>query len=310
MNVRSSLTAPGVFAAAALLALIAQPAAQAPGPTQGQARGAGGAGAGRQGGRTVATFPEQMRPAGDPAEVARGKGIYDVTCARCHGADLRGGDLGGPNLLRSQIVMNDDKGETILPVVRTGRPNTSMPNMPPMPAMDLPEPDVRAVASYLHSVTRTLSRTGVPSPGAGFGAFSRLVGDAAAGGRYFAATCASCHSVTADLRGIGSRITDVMELQNTWVAGGAAGRGGGRGGATLTVTVTQPSGQKVEGQLLHADDFVVTLVDATGSTVSIARNGKTPAVEIHDPRAAHKRLLPNYTDKDIHDVTAYLITIK
>ena len=314
MNVRSPMMASAVLASAApVLAvglLFATVGAQAPDTPAG--RGAGGAGAGRQGGRTAATFPEQMRPAGDPAEVARGKGIYEVTCARCHGADLRGGDLGGPNLLRSQIVMNDDKGETILPVVRAGRPNTSMPNMPPMPAMDLPEADVRAVATYLHSVTRTLSRTGVPTPGSGFGAFNRLVGDAAAGGRYFAATCASCHSVTGDLRGIGSRITDVMELQNTWVAGGAAGRGagGGRGSATLTVTVTQPSGQKVEGRLLHADDFVVTLVDATGSTVSIARNGKTPAVEIHDPRAAHKKLLPGYTDKDIHDVTAYLITIK
>ena len=311
MNHRRPAARLAVVVAAALCASIAQPAAQAPAPPPGQGRGAGAGGAaGRQGGggRGVATFPEQMRAAGDPAEIARGKGIYEVTCARCHGADLRGGDLGGPNLLRSQIVMNDDKGESILPVVRAGRPNTSQPNMPPMPAMDIPEADVRAVAAYLHSVTRMLSRTGVPVAGAGYGEFNRLVGDAAAGARYFAATCASCHSVTGDLRGIGTRVPDVMELQNTWVAGGAvAGRGaGGRGGAALTVTVTQPSGQKIEGRLLHADDFVVTLVDASGSTVSVVRNGKTPDVQIHDPRAPHKKLLPNYTDKDIHDVTAYL----
>jgi cytochrome c oxidase cbb3-type subunit 3 len=251
-----------------------------------------------------------MRAAGDPAEVARGKGIYEVTCARCHGADLRGGDLGGPNLLRSQVVMDDQTGEHILPIVRTGRPNTSMPNQPPMPAMNLPDADVKAVAAYLHSVTRTLSRTGVPVPGSGFGAMNRLVGNAAAGEKYFAATCASCHSVTGDLKGIGAKYADVMELQNAWVSGGApGGRGAGPAGKPTTVTVTQPSGQKLEGRLVHADDFVVTLIDATGSTVSVPRTAGV-TLEIHDPKAPHKKLLPTYTDKDIHDVTAYLVTLK
>ena len=298
-------------AAVSLVTMIAALSAQAPAPPP-----AGrGTGAGRQGGRGAApTFPEQMRPPGDPAEIAHGKSIYDVTCARCHGSDLRGGDLGGPNLLRSQTVMNDQAGETILPVVRAGRPNTSMPNMPPMPAMNLPEADVRAVAAYVHSVTRLLSRTGVPAPGSNFGAFNRLVGDSAAGERYFTATCSACHSATGDLKGIGSRITDVMELQNFWVAGGpVAGRGRGAGGEPVkpvTVTITQPSGQKIEGRLVHADDFVVTLAADDGTLQSIARSGATPKVEIHDPRAAHKKLLASYTDKDIHDVTAYLLTLK
>lgn len=266
-------------------------------------------GRGRQGGQP--TFPEQMRPPADPALVARGKALYDVTCARCHGSDLRGGDLGGPNLLRSQIVMNDQKGETIEPVIRAGRPNTSVPTNPPMPPMTIPKEDIEAIAAYLHSVTRQLSRTGVPAPGANFGAFNRLVGDAAAGAQYFAQTCTACHSATGDLKGFGSRIPDVMELQNFWVAGGpVGGRGGGRGGSLVTVTVTEPSGRKLEGRLVHADDFVVTLVDASGSIVSVVRNGDAPNVEIHDSRAPHKKLLPAYTDKDIHDVTAYLVTLK
>lgn len=256
-----------------------------------------------------------MRPPGDSALIARGKTLYEVTCARCHGSDLRGGDLGGPNLLRSQIVMNDQSGEAIEPVIRAGRPNTSAPTNPPMPAMTMPKEDVEAIAAYLHSVTRLLSRTGVPAPGANFGEFNRLVGDAAAGERYFARTCASCHSATGDLKGIGGRITDVMQLQNTWVTGGAVaargGGGGGRGaGSATTVVITLPSGQKVEGRLVHADDFVVTLVDAAGATVSVARNGGVPKVEIRDPRAPHKKLLPSYSDKDIHDVTAYLVTLK
>lgn len=290
-----------------LAAIVARVGAQATpaAPPQGRGRQAGR-------GATPPTFPEQMRPPGDPALIARGKSLYKVNCARCHGADLRGGDLGGPNLLRSQIVMNDQEGEHIQPIVQTGRPNTSVPNMPPMPAMTFAPEDVRAIAAYLHSVTRLLSRTGVPAPGADFGVLNRLAGDAAAGQAYFAATCSSCHSVTGDLKGIGSRIPDPVELQNTWVAGGAAGRGGGRGGAAsaITVTVTPASGPKVEGRLIHVDDFVVTLVDAAGSSQSFVRQGNTPRVEIHDPKAPHKKLLGTYTDKNIHDVTAYLVTLK
>jgi cytochrome c oxidase cbb3-type subunit 3 len=116
------------------------------------------------------------------------------------------------------------------------------------------------------------------------------------------------------LKGIGARILDPVELQNTWVAGGApAARGGGARGASgnaVTVSVTPASGQRVEGRLVHIDDFVVTLVDTSGSIQSFARSGDAPKVELHDPKAAHKKLLPTYADKDIHDVTAYLVTLK
>ena len=54
-----------------------------------------------------ATFPAQQRPAGDPAVIARGGSLYAIQCRSCHGVDLRGGDLGGPNLLRSQLVLSD-----------------------------------------------------------------------------------------------------------------------------------------------------------------------------------------------------------
>src|SRR5258708_5255388 len=68
--------------------------------------------------RALATFPAQQRPPGDPALVARGKTLYAINCQGCHGADLRGGDLGGPNLLRSQVVLSDQIGELILPIVQ------------------------------------------------------------------------------------------------------------------------------------------------------------------------------------------------
>jgi hypothetical protein len=54
----------------------------------------------------------------------------------------------------------------------------------------------------------------------------------------------------------------------------------------------------------------VTLVLADGTRRSIERNGDVPKVEVHDPNEAHKKLLPTLDDKDMHDVTAYLATVK
>jgi cytochrome c oxidase cbb3-type subunit 3 len=112
-----------------------------------------------------------------------------------------------------------------------------------------------------------------------------------------------------------------MQLQNLWVSGGGGGRGGrgsGGGGATpgapnrrqVTVTVTLASGQKAEGRLDRIDDFIVILTQADGTQRSFRRTGDVPKVEINDPLAGHRSLLSVYTDKDIHDVTAYLVTLK
>ena len=49
------------------------------------------------------------------------QGPLRVTCSACHGADLRGGDWAGPNLLRSQVVLSDQQGELILPIVHGAR---------------------------------------------------------------------------------------------------------------------------------------------------------------------------------------------
>ena len=146
-----------------------------------------------------------------------------------------------------------------------------------------------------------------------------LVGNGAAGQSYFAAKCSACHSPTGDLAGIGAREPDAMQLQNVWVSGGVsrAGRGGGRGAAPaiashrdVTATVMLPSGQKVEGRLDRMDDFTITVTPDGGVPRTFRRDGDIPKIEVHDPLAAHRNLLPVYTDKDIHDVTAYLATLK
>jgi cytochrome c oxidase cbb3-type subunit III len=292
-----------MLAAACLLLGVVAADAQNPAPPAGRAGGAG-----RQGGNPGATFPAQQRPSGDPALIARGSGLYGVHCRACHGVDLRGGDIGGPNLLRSQIALNDQDGELIGPVVTQGRQSPGLPAMPPNP---LPPDDLRAIAAYIHSVAATMRGQGSPPAGSPV-ALNVLVGDAAAGEAYFKANCSGCHSPNGDLSGLGARIPDPTQLQNLWVGGGS-GRGGRAGGASdrrqVTVAVTQPNGQRIEGRLDRIDDFLVVLTTPEGQR-SFGRTGNTPKVDVRDPLEQHRKLLAVYSDRDIHNVTAYLVTLK
>ena len=268
-------------------------------------------GRGAAGGRRPGGFvPGQQRPPGDPAQIARGKTIYGISCTSCHGADLRGGDMGGPNLLRSQVALVDREGETIVPIIQGSRQTSGMP------AISMSPDDAHAVAAYVRSVLETIGTQGTP-PGVGKEPPSVLVGNAGEGQAYFAAKCGSCHSATGDLQGIATKYPDPKMLQNVWVSGGG-GRRGGRGGAaqatsdarTVTVSVALSSGENVEGRLVRIDDFLVTVGMADGSQRTFHRDGAVPKVEIHDPMKAHRDMLSVYTDKAMHDVTAYLVTLK
>jgi cytochrome c oxidase cbb3-type subunit 3 len=257
-----------------------------------------------------------QRPLADPAVIERGRSLFSINCTACHGADARGGQLNGPNLLRSQLVLMDQDGELIGQVVQNGRPERGMPPFP------LPPADIKAIAEFIHSLTGSSRGQGAPPPSE-VPPVNILVGDAAAGQTFFAAKCSSCHSATGDLQGIATKVPDPKALQNLWVSGGfGGGRGrGGRGappgaggpadrGPVVTVTVTTPSGEKAEGRLVQIDDFIVTLAQEDGTIRSFRRDGDVPKVELHDPLDGHKQLLAVYTDKDMHDVTAYLVTLK
>ena len=272
---------------------------------------AGRGGRGQGGGRGAATFPAQQRPPGDPELIARGKPLFVTNCSACHGLDLRGGVTGGPNLLRSEVVLMDQHGELILPIVRGARAERGMPALP------MPDADVFAIAEYIHSILATARGQGAP-PESDAPLPNALVGDAKSGEVYFAAKCTSCHSPTGDLAGIGSRITEAKALQNHWVVGGGGG-GRGRGAAPgtvssdrrrVTATVTLPNGEKVQGQLARLDNFLLTLSLDDGRLRTFRRDGDSPKIEVKDPLEAHKALPGILTDKDMHDVTAYLATLK
>ncbi len=247
-------------------------------------------------------YPALQREPGDPEVIARGQAVYGISCRACHGLDLRGGDLGGPNLLRSQLVLKDDGGDLMGPVIRDGQSGAGGSSMPPQ---NLSDADLDAVVEYIHDILGTASRQGGPPPGEEI-ELDILVGDATAGQTYFADRCASCHSPTGDLQGIGARVESPKELQDTWVRGGAriAER------PPTTVTVTQPSGEPVSGTLERLNDFLVVLTEDDGRHRSFTRRGDTPRVEVDDPMAAHREMLPLYGDADIHNVTAYLVTLQ
>jgi cytochrome c oxidase cbb3-type subunit 3 len=247
--------------------------------------------------------PGQQRPPGDPVQIARGKTLYGIDCTGCHGADLRGGDLGGPNLLRSQLALSDQEGELILPIIQGSRQSQGMP------AIEMSHADGLAVAAYVRSVVATIGRQGMP-PSVGQEPPSILVGNARAGQSFFDSKCGACHSPTGDLKGIATRFPDPKVLQNRWVSGGGGRRGASASTHIVTATITQPSGETVEGRLIRIDDFLVSIALADGSIRTFRRDGDVPKVEVHDPTKAHRDLLSVYTDQQMHDVTAYLVTLK
>lgn len=237
------------------------------------------------------------RPPDDPASIARGKQVFSVNCAFCHGSDGRGGE-GGPNLLRSPMVLNDQKGEIIAAVVLNGRVEKGMPKF------NLPRESVTDIAAYLHSIK--------VSSASNFHPRMVLVGNAAAGKAYFNGKggCTKCHSVTGDLAGVGAM--DPKTLQDMIFAGGATGMLGAAAATAppRTVTVTFPTGESVKGRLIKLDDFMIVLSDADGNRRTIRREGDVPTLEVVDPRQWHLDMIRQWQDRDLHNVTAYLETFK
>jgi mono/diheme cytochrome c family protein len=264
----------------------------------------------------TAAFP--IRPKADPATLARGKQDYNTNCAYCHGEDARGGDNGGVNLLRSEVVMKDQNGERLRTFLlnesgeehAAAREGILKFNLTSAQANDL-QAYLGDLAAFIHDFRLSSRDPGRMRPP------TTLVGDATAGQKYFEQKCASCHSASGDLKGIASRITDPRSLQQTWLMPAVYGFRGFNPPPDVpthvppaTVTVTTPDGRKMEGRLGRIDDFLVTLTTADGTSHTIRRDGEVPKVEVHDPMKPHKELLPFYTDTDIHNVTAYLATLK
>ncbi len=222
----------------------------------------------------------------DPQAAARGQKVFAQACAFCHGPNATGAE--GPDLLRSAIVLHDDKGETVGPFLRKGRPDKGMPAF-----ADMSDVQARDIAEFLHM------RVEAAANRFGYKIQNVVTGDAKGGETYFNSHCESCHSPTGDLAHIGK--TDPADLQARFLYPDQAV-------PKTEATVTLPSGEAITGTLKRLDDFDVSLVDSTGEYHSFSR--ESAKLSIKDPLAGHRALLAKYTDADMHNILAFLVTLK
>lgn len=240
-----------------------------------------------------------------PETLDSGKKIYTANCAFCHGGNAKGGET-GPDLLRSVVVLHDENGEGVGAFIHVGRPDKGMP------AFKLPDDQVKDLSAFLHDRVRAAAERG------SYQILNIVVGDPKAGEAYFngGGKCTTCHSVDKDLAHIGAKY-DPVTLQQKIVMPRDFSYGRRAAGAVpnastaVTAKVTQPDGQVTQGLLNHIDDFSVTLTDTNGERKTLPRDSAdVPKVELHDPLKGHTELLSQYTDSEIHNLTAYLLTLK
>jgi mono/diheme cytochrome c family protein len=237
----------------------------------------------------------------DAKMAADGARIFGPTCGFCHGTDARGGSA--PDLLRSSVVLDDNQGELIGQTVHDGRPTKGMPAFPSLTSEQL-----RDIAEFLHLQVELAANRGT------YKALNVVTGDAKAGEIYFNGTgkCNTCHSVTGDLAHIGAKMKP-PDLQQTFLYPAARGplydRSLRQQPKGTQATVTLPDGTQVKGTLKHLDDFYVSLYDAQNSYRSIPLE-KGVTVQVEDKLLFHRQMLDKYTNQQMHDVTAYLVTLK
>lgn len=253
-------------------------------------------------------------PVVDQAAHDRGRALWASHCVECHGSQARGSEK-GPNIIRTKTVNYDrtaaQAGSVLGPFLKAGHPTQSG-----KPSASFTAEEVVGLANFLRQKVNDTMR-GSPL----FTAGDVLVGDAKAGEAYFKGEgrCATCHTeTTRNLAGIATRIPSPVDLQQRMLFPGAGGRGRGRGGRggpaapnpnAVTVSVTPPSGPAMSGVFVEESDFYVTFREADG-TIRVVR--KTPGTKVvrTNPLQAHVDLLDRITDKQIHDLVAYLETMK
>jgi len=281
----------GALLALSVMAFSLAAQEEAPPTTAGRGRGGGRGGRGGRGGTREFLG---LGPAPDEAAAKKGEPFYKQNCATCHGENARGSQ--GPNLVRSVVVLHDEKGEELGPLIKSGRPQSGMPGFP-----TLTQEDLYNISQYLHLQVELAANRG--TYGATYGALRNSVsGDTKRGEEFFNAAggCTKCHSVTGDLAKIGAKFPQPSAMQSRFLW--PAGQGPAK------VTVTLPSGQSIGGTIRVMTDFNISITDTQGVYHQWPRD--QVKVEIEDRLEGHRALLGKYTDADIHNLTAYLVTLR
>lgn len=232
-----------------------------------------------------------LGPPPDMAAAASGEPLFQRDCAFCHGPQGRGATA--PSLITSDVVLDDTHGEHLLPFLKKGRPEKGMPAF-----ATVSDDQLEDISEFLHLQVEEVANRGA------YQVLNIVVGNAARGHAYVIAHCASCHSMTIFAH-IADRFRSPDQLQRAWIWPDRSKDPA----LAITATVKQPKGDTVTGRVTQVSDFRITLQDRAGNIHSIDR---TPGVqvEMHDPLAAHQTMIMTLTNGAMHDVTAWLETLR
>lgn len=280
--------------------------AQAPPPQAPPAGAQPPAGGRGGGGRASQGSPASQRPPQTvttqtyaPELVQQGQSLFSSNCGFCHGRDAMGGET-GPDLTRSALVAEDVRGDKITPVIRNGRLDKGMP------PQNLPDADIAAIIAFIHDAKAKADS--LEGNRRTVDVADLQTGNPQAGQEYFrgAGGCAKCHSPTGDFAGLANRLQGLQLFQRMLYPGGR-GRGGTPPPAPIA-TVRLPSGASVTGKVAYRDEFLIAITDAAGYYRSWPMS--KVKVTLDNPLGAHIAQLAKYTNDDVHNVLAYLQTLK
>ncbi len=232
-----------------------------------------------------------LGPEPDKAAAARGAPLFQQSCAFCHGPQARGAT--GPSLITSDEVLGDDHGERLAQFLKRGRPEKGMPAFATMT-----DEELKDISEFMHLQVEEVANRGT------YHVLNILVGNADQGKTYVAAHCMLCHAAETFAH-IGSKFRSPDQLQRGWIWPTQAGDSA----LAITATVKAKGNRTITGRVTQVSDFRITLVDGSGQAQAINRE---PGVDVimNDPLAAHQKMILTLTNENMHDVTAYLETLK
>jgi len=235
-----------------------------------------------------------LGPEPDKAAAARGAPLFERACAFCHGSQARGAT--GASLITSDMVLGDDHGEHLAPFLKKGLPEKGMPAFATMS-----DDELKDIAEFVHMQVEDVANRGT------YHVLNILVGNRALGQDFVAARCMSCHTARTFAH-IGSKFRSPEQLQRGWIWPMRPVSSGDNSLAD-TADVKTPDGGVISGRVTQVSDFRITVVDRAGKANVIDRK---PGVEVRikDPLAAHQEMIMTLTNDDMHNVTAYLDTLK
>lgn len=181
-------------------------------------------------------------------------------------------------------------------MIKNGRPQAGMPGFP-----NLSLEDIHNIAQFLKLQVELAANRGLYRQNFG-NVQNQVSGDAKKGEEFFkgAGGCNTCHSVTGDLAKVGAKNSQAAQMQAKFLWPASAG--------PEKATVTTTNGETITGTIKRMDDFGISMTDSAGEYHYWPLGHVN--IQMEDKMAGHRALLPKYTDADIHNLTAYLLTLK